>query len=154
MKIRAPKIDKTAISPYDRYCDGYARPGAQGNGYVSVVKVATGTVSKTDDFLLDDIVARITSYNVCYTKLLRDKTAVGRRAAAATADRRWHHGGGQTGWRAGSTRLLPAAVGRRGLVASRRRRSWRCHSQNRSAFAAPLLIREQQGRHATGKWSG
>jgi histidine decarboxylase len=54
---RAPKIDRTAISPYDRYCDGYMSPGAQGNGYVSVVKVATGTVAKTDDFLLDGIVA-------------------------------------------------------------------------------------------------
>jgi histidine decarboxylase len=57
MNIRAPKIDKTAISFYDRYCDGYARPGADGNGYVSVVKVATGTVVKSDDFLLDGIVA-------------------------------------------------------------------------------------------------
>lgn len=57
MNVRAPKIDKTAISFYDRYCDGYARPGAYGNGYVSVVKVATSTVIKTDDFLLDGIVA-------------------------------------------------------------------------------------------------
>jgi histidine decarboxylase len=57
MNVRAPKIDKTAISPYDRYCDGYARPGADGNGYVSVVKVATGTAVKTDDFLLDSILA-------------------------------------------------------------------------------------------------
>ncbi len=57
MNIRAPKIDKTAISFYDRYCDGYARPGGYGNGYVSVVKVATSTVIKTDDFLLDGIVA-------------------------------------------------------------------------------------------------
>ncbi len=57
MNIRASEIDKTAISPYSRYCDGYARPGAEGNGYVSVLKVATGTVTKTSDFLLDDIVA-------------------------------------------------------------------------------------------------
>lgn len=57
MKIRAPKFDKTAISPYNRYCDGYSRPGSMGNGYVSVVKVVTGTVEKTDDFLLDGIVA-------------------------------------------------------------------------------------------------
>ncbi|HEX6288973.1 MAG TPA: histidine decarboxylase, pyruvoyl type, partial [Herpetosiphonaceae bacterium] len=57
MKVRAPEVDKTAISPYDRYCDGYSRPGAEGNGYVCVVKVATGTVVKTDDFLLDGIVA-------------------------------------------------------------------------------------------------
>ncbi len=57
MNIQASEIDKTAISPYSRYCDGYARPGAQGNGYVCVLKVATGTVAKTSDFLLDDIVA-------------------------------------------------------------------------------------------------
>jgi histidine decarboxylase len=57
MNIRAPRIDKTAISFYDRYCDGYARPGAYGNGYVCVVKVATATVVKSDDFLLDGIVS-------------------------------------------------------------------------------------------------
>lgn len=57
MKIRAPEVDKTAISPYARYCDGFACPGAQGNGYVCVLKVATATVAKSDDVLLDDIVA-------------------------------------------------------------------------------------------------
>ena len=57
MRIRTSEIDRIAVSPYARYCDGYARPGTKGNGYVSVLKVTTGTVSKTDDFLLDDIVA-------------------------------------------------------------------------------------------------
>jgi histidine decarboxylase len=61
MKIkRTPQnaqIDRTAISPYDRYCDGYSMPGSTGDGYVSVLKVSTGQVGKTDDFLLDDIVA-------------------------------------------------------------------------------------------------
>jgi histidine decarboxylase len=57
MRIRAPEFDKTAISPYERYCDGYGCPGAEGNGYASVLKVVTGTVRKTDDFLLDGIVA-------------------------------------------------------------------------------------------------
>ena len=42
--MRAPHIDKTAISPYDDYCDGYGMPGAYGNGYVSVLKVSAGTV--------------------------------------------------------------------------------------------------------------
>ena len=28
--MRAPHIDKTAISPYDDYCDGYGMPGAYG----------------------------------------------------------------------------------------------------------------------------
>ncbi len=51
------QIDKTAISPYKSYCDGYGMPGAVGNGYVSVLKVSTGTVQKTDDTLLDSIVA-------------------------------------------------------------------------------------------------
>ena len=55
--MRAPKIDKTAISPYDRYCDGYGMPGAYGNGYVSVLKVSVGTVKKSDDFLIDGIVS-------------------------------------------------------------------------------------------------
>lgn len=44
--MKAPKIDKTAISPFDDYCDGYGCPGAQGLGYVSVLKVSTGTVKK------------------------------------------------------------------------------------------------------------
>ncbi|WP_308576214.1 histidine decarboxylase, pyruvoyl type [uncultured Fusobacterium sp.] len=56
-KVRVPRIDKTAISPYENYCDGYGAPGAQGNGYVSVLKVSVGTVEKTDDFLLDGIVS-------------------------------------------------------------------------------------------------
>lgn len=56
-RVRAPRIDKTAISPYENYCDGYGAPGAQGNGYVSVLKVSVGTVEKTDDFLLGGIVS-------------------------------------------------------------------------------------------------
>ena len=32
-KVRAPRIDKTAISPYENYCDGYGAPGAQGDVY-------------------------------------------------------------------------------------------------------------------------
>lgn len=56
-RVRAPRIDKTAISSYENYCDGYGAPGAQGNGYVSVLKVSVGTVEKTDDFLLDGIVS-------------------------------------------------------------------------------------------------
>ena len=54
--MRAPHIDKTAISPYDDYCDGYGMPGAYGNGYVSVLKVSAGTVEKTNDELIDGIV--------------------------------------------------------------------------------------------------
>ena len=54
--MRAPHIDKTAISPYDDYCDGYGMPGAYGNGYVSILKVSAGTVEKTDDGLIDRIV--------------------------------------------------------------------------------------------------
>lgn len=54
--MKAPKIDKLAISPFDDYCDGYGCPGAQGLGYVTTLKVSTGTVARTDDLLLDDIV--------------------------------------------------------------------------------------------------
>ena len=52
----APKFDKTAISPFDDYCDGYGMPGAQGQGYVSVLKVSSGVTEKSDDLLLDGIV--------------------------------------------------------------------------------------------------
>ncbi|WP_165748473.1 histidine decarboxylase, pyruvoyl type [Cellulophaga sp. Z1A5H] len=51
------EIDRTAISLYDNYCDGYGATGNEGNGYVSVLKVSTGEVEKTEDFLLDGIVA-------------------------------------------------------------------------------------------------
>ena len=50
------KLDKTAISPFDDYCDGYGMPGAKGQGYVSVLKVSTGVAEKSDDMLLDGIV--------------------------------------------------------------------------------------------------
>jgi histidine decarboxylase len=54
---RVGDFDQRAIAPYDSLCDGYGRPGAQGLGYVCVLKVATATVEKTDDALLDGIVA-------------------------------------------------------------------------------------------------
>ena len=55
--MSAPEINKEAISPFAQYCDGYGCPGARGLGYVSVIKVATGSVEKTSDSLLDGIVA-------------------------------------------------------------------------------------------------
>ena len=55
--MRAPHIDKTAISPYDCYCDGYGMPGAYGNGYLAALKVSAGMVKKADDQLIDGIVA-------------------------------------------------------------------------------------------------
>lgn len=57
MRGRACEIDSRAIGPFEAYCDGYGRPGAQGLGYVCVLKVATATVEKSDDALLDGIVA-------------------------------------------------------------------------------------------------
>lgn len=51
------QLDKTAIGPFDKYCDGYGNPGATGLGYVSVLKVSVGVVEKKDDALLDAIVA-------------------------------------------------------------------------------------------------
>ncbi len=55
-KMRTPHIDRTAISPYDQWCDGYGMPGAYGNGYVNVLKVSCGAVDKTKDALIDRIV--------------------------------------------------------------------------------------------------
>lgn len=57
MGARSGEFDRRAIGPFEAYCDGYGRPGAQGLGYVCVLKVATATVEKSDDALLDGIVA-------------------------------------------------------------------------------------------------
>ncbi|EFA22547.1 histidine decarboxylase, pyruvoyl type [Bifidobacterium gallicum] len=54
--LRHAHLDRTAISPYDCYCDGYGMPGAYGNGYVNILKVSSGVVDKTDDALIDGIV--------------------------------------------------------------------------------------------------
>ena len=32
-----------AVGPFDTYCDGYGNPGASGLGYISVLKLSTGT---------------------------------------------------------------------------------------------------------------
>lgn len=55
--VAGETFDKTAISPFSKYCDGYGMPGATGPGYVSVLKVSTGVVKKNDDYLVDSIVA-------------------------------------------------------------------------------------------------
>ncbi len=54
---RKEHFDKTAISPYNTYCDGYGMSGSTGNGYIAALKVDAGTVKKTDDELLDGIVS-------------------------------------------------------------------------------------------------
>jgi hypothetical protein len=38
-------VIKGAIGPFDDYCDGYGNPGASGIGYVSVLKLSTGSFS-------------------------------------------------------------------------------------------------------------
>ena len=46
-----------AVGPFDDYCDGYGNPGSSGIGYVSVLKLSTGTVAKTMDSVLEGIVS-------------------------------------------------------------------------------------------------
>jgi len=46
-----------AIGPFDDYCDGYGNPGSSGTGYVSVLKLSTGTVAKKMDAVLEGIVS-------------------------------------------------------------------------------------------------
>ena len=46
-----------AIGPFDDYCDGYGNPGASGLGYISVLKLSTGTVVKNLDTVLESIVS-------------------------------------------------------------------------------------------------
>lgn len=50
-------VDKTAISRYQKYSRGYMEPGNIGNGYVTGLKVDSGICEKTDDNVLDGIVA-------------------------------------------------------------------------------------------------
>ena len=46
-----------AIGPFDDYCDGYGNPGSSGVGYVSVLRLSTGTVAENADELLEEMVA-------------------------------------------------------------------------------------------------
>lgn len=46
-----------AVGPFDDYCDGYGNPGSSGVGYISVLKLSTGTVAKTMDSVLEGIVS-------------------------------------------------------------------------------------------------
>lgn len=40
------KIVRTAVGPFETYCDGYGNPGANGTGYVSVITLHVGKVPK------------------------------------------------------------------------------------------------------------
>ncbi len=51
------RIVDGAVGAFDDYCDGYGNPGASGLGYVSVLKLSTGTVAKTLDTVLEGIVS-------------------------------------------------------------------------------------------------
>jgi histidine decarboxylase len=51
------QIVEGSIGPFDDYCDGYGNPGASGNGYVSVLKLSTGSVVKSMDSVLEGIVS-------------------------------------------------------------------------------------------------
>jgi histidine decarboxylase len=61
MSMRAPmtrgQIVEGSVGPFDEYCDGYGNPGASGNGYVSVLKLSTGSVLKGMDDVLEGIVS-------------------------------------------------------------------------------------------------
>jgi histidine decarboxylase len=46
-----------AIGPFDSYCDGYGNAGASGLGYISVLKLQTGTVKADMDVVLENIVS-------------------------------------------------------------------------------------------------
>ncbi len=50
------EIINGAISPFQKYSDGYGNPGASGLGYVSVLKLEIGRVRKSMDPILEDIV--------------------------------------------------------------------------------------------------
>ena len=51
------KVVNGAVGPFDAYCDGYGNPGANGLGYISVLKLQTGKVLKDMDNVLEGIVS-------------------------------------------------------------------------------------------------
>ena len=55
--INRADIVNGAVGPFDDYCDGYGNPGSSGIGYISVLKLSTGTVAKTMDSVLESIVS-------------------------------------------------------------------------------------------------
>lgn len=40
------EIIRSAVGPFENYCDGYGNPGANGTGYVSVITLHVGKVPK------------------------------------------------------------------------------------------------------------
>lgn len=46
-----------AIGPFEKYCDGYGTAGANGLGYISVLKLQTGKVKADMDVVLENIVS-------------------------------------------------------------------------------------------------
>ena len=55
--MRPAQVIEGAVGPFDDYCDGYGNPGSSGTGYVSVLKLSTGTVLKSMDEVLEGIVS-------------------------------------------------------------------------------------------------
>jgi len=51
-----------AVGPFDDYCDGYGNPGAQGLGYISVLKLATGIVN-VSQHPMDSVLSGIVAYD-------------------------------------------------------------------------------------------
>lgn len=55
--MKLEDIVNGAIGPFDDYCDGYGNPGANGLGYISVLKLQTGKVEADMDVVLENIVS-------------------------------------------------------------------------------------------------
>ena len=76
-KYDPKRIIEGAISIEDDYCTGYQNPGASGNGYITTIKLSTGTVNinawsalqsykKADEFVpFDQGCAGIVAYDRC-----------------------------------------------------------------------------------------
>lgn len=57
MALSLEEVVNGAVGPFDNYCDGYGNAGASGLGYISVLKLETGTVLMDMDTLLEGIVS-------------------------------------------------------------------------------------------------
>jgi histidine decarboxylase len=73
-----------AVGPFDEFCDGFGNPGSKSTGYVSVLKLSTGSVPD----MTDDALEAISSLN----RAGRNDAYVGQVNADSGASFAWLNG--------------------------------------------------------------
>ncbi len=64
MDMTLEDVVSGAIGPYERFCDGYGNPGAEGLGYLTVMKLEIGEAPLGE---MDNVLAEIVSYDSAET---------------------------------------------------------------------------------------